>query len=333
MTKNINLYPYTINSFGYFKRNEETPAFPYTLKELLEQLIEFRHGKKLVDTQTFEPTKDSYSSLHHTYLADVVKISTDSYILVLWLKSFLVEGKHGYLDENCTEGNIHIEAEDVKSGYIPGYPSYHLFNTANNTMSNILFDSGPFNNNELQFYIQNFLKYFSPFRIHAYGDDKKIIGYKRNDEDETCRGYPRFWISPSVTDYIDTKVIPYRRHITHIESKVRLSLRRDQDKKLLNFLRGLVSYNPESEPEKKEIRYKIPVGERGLNKSEIEKIRDDFASKDSDYDDIGFKLKSNPTPIWLSGSREKITISGVHLPEVMNINKVINDLKERLSGV
>ncbi|MET4163798.1 hypothetical protein ABIE61_003664 [Marinobacterium sp. MBR-111] len=274
------------------------------LSTFLNQLKSWvqRDGKSLDETCTYaiEESED----VDRTFCYDLVNNGvTGDFVLTTWNETPSYEGKVAAVKAKSKVGDAKVEFTKIPKDSIPGYATYFWFIPSKGVFATIRFQHRLNGKKNLDKYFKEFISKFSDYVVLSEdGDaDFNIIGYSDSDDDEPMNLHSHFRTAivrkPGQIKYILSqrsnirKIVRHNRLSPKLEEsqefwqKALLNLGLKKQRKLnseVNF-----SYEFSYSPTEKELKEMVSEWEEG---------------HDSKWDDIGFILKGEQVPRWLSNS-------------------------------
>ncbi len=318
---------YKIEKCGLYEYGEDEPILGGAA-EFLKQLQVWvkKNDKPLGETCTYaiEESED----VDRTFCYDLVSNgSTGDFLLTTWNETPSYEGRVAAVKAKSKVGSAKVEFTELPKDSIPGYATYFWFIPAGNVFATIRFQHRLNGKKSLDKYFKEFISKFSEYTVLSDdGDaDFNVVGYSEKDGDDPMNLHPQFRASivrkPGQIDYIleqKDKIRKVTRHnrlspkiveCQELWQKALLNLGLKKQRRLdseVNF-----SYEFSFTPSEAELKEMISEWEEG---------------HDSKWDDIGFTLKNEQVPRWLSNSlaRDRFEL------DVKRIDEEIVDSKSLL---
>ena len=318
---------YKIEKCGLYEYGADVPKLG-NVTDFLIQLEAWvkKNDKPLDETCTYaiEESED----VDRTFCYDIIADGrTGDFLLTTWNETPSYEGKVAAVLAKSKVGSAKIEFTKLPKDSIPGYAAYFWFIPSKNVFATIRFQHRLNGKKNLDKYIKEFISKFSDYVVldESGEADFNVIGYSEKDGDKPINLYSQFKTSivrkPGQIDYILERKSKIRKITRHNRlSPKSAECQEFWQKALLNLglkkkrnLNSEVNFSYEfsfapSEPELKEMI------------AEWEK------NHDSKWDDIGFTLKGEQVPRWLSKSlaRDMIEL------DVKRVNEEIVDTRSLL---
>src|SRR5690625_932528 len=291
-----------------------------------------KNDKPLDETCTYgiEESEDVDRTFWYDLIANGM---TGDFLLTTWNETPSYEGKVAAVLAKSKVGSAKVEFTKLPKDTIPGYATYFWFIPSKNVFATIRFQHRLNGKKNLDKYFKEFISKFSDYVVLGDSDeaDFNVVGYSEKDGDEPINLHSQFKTSivrkPGQIDYI----LEQKNQIRKITRHNRLSPKIAEcqefwQKALLNLglkkqrnLNSEVNFSYEfsftpSEPELKEMI------------AEWEK------NHDSKWDDIGFTLKGEQVPRWLSNSlaRDKFELDVKRIDEeIVDARSLLDQLTEK----
>lgn len=294
---------YNIEKCGLYEFARDEPTFG-SISEFLGQLKYWaqKNEKPLEETCTYaiEESED----VDRTFCYDIVKSSiTGDFLLTTWNETPSYEGRVAAVKGSSKVGSAKVEFTKLPKDSIPGYATYFWFIPEQEVFATIRFQHRMNGKKNLDKYLKEFISKFSDYVVLS--DDGKadinIVGYADDEESEPVNLHAYFRTSivrkPGQIDYILSRYHKIRKITRHNRLAPRVAGSQELWQAALKGL-GL----------KKKRTFDSEVNfsyEFSFNPSELElkeMVEEWEKSHDSKWDDIGFTLKGEQTPRWLSNS-------------------------------
>ncbi|WP_027329114.1 hypothetical protein [Marinimicrobium agarilyticum] len=296
---------YEIERCGYYRHGEQTPEFG-NVGLILQQIKNWVHsdGVSLEDTCTYaiEESEDVLRTFCYDIVSDA---STGDYLLTTWNETPSYDGKVAAVKGASKVGSAKVEFGKLPKNSIPGYATYFWFIPSRNLFATIRFQHRMNGKRGLDKYMKEYVGKLSDYVVESEdGDaDFNIIGYADLDESNPQGLNALFRTSivrkPGKISYIfknrrsirkivrHNKLIPndkvskgtWEQAFKHLFSEARSAPPLDSS---VNF-----SYEFLYMPEEDELK---------------DMVREWEENHDSKWDDIGFGISGEQTPVWLSNS-------------------------------
>lgn len=324
---------YKIEKCGLYEYGADDPKLG-GVSDFLNQLKAWvkKNDKPLDETCTYaiEESEDVDRTFCYDLVANGV---TGDFLLTTWNETPSYQGKVAAVKAKSKVGSAKVEFTKLPKDSIPGYATYFWFIPSENVFATIRFQHRLNGKKNLDKYFKEFISKFSDYVVLADDGeaDFNVAGYSEKDGGDPLNLHSQFKASivrkPGQIDYI----LEQKNQIRKITRHNRLSPKIAEcqefwQKALLNLglkkqrnLNSEVNFSYEfsftpSEPELKEMI------------AEWEK------SHDSKWDDIGFTLKGEQVPRWLSNSlardQFKLDVNRID-EEIVDAKSILEQLTEK----
>jgi hypothetical protein len=258
---------------------------------------------------------------------------TGDFLLTTWNETPSYEGKVAAVQAKSKVGSAKVEFTKLPKDSIPGYATYFWFIPSKNVYATVRFQHRLNGKKNLDKYFKEFISKFSNYVVLSDDGeaDFNVVGYSEKDDEEPLNLLSQFKTTivrkPGQIDYILEQKNQIRKITRHnrLSPKIAecqefwqkallnlgLKKQRDLDSEV-NFSYEF-SFTP-SEPELKEM---IAEWEQG---------------HDSKWDDIGFTLKGDQVPRWLSNSlaRDQFELDVKRIDEeIVDAKSLLEQLTEK----
>lgn len=319
--ENIKITFFRVDRCGYYTNGPKSHFAFGDITEILTSLSVWGKGKQLFQTQTFQsPAKSAQLPVF------LYKISEfdDEWILVLWNQVPATDNKVASVQSTGIVGNAAVHMNNVATGTIPGFATYFWFIPSKNVFANIRFQHPTIAHHSLRTYLKSFIERHSIFTVYKNNPqtaDVELLGYRHSHSSPIQHLSPRFYSEPfrkpGQTDMLRINA----KHITKIIRKTTLDMLDQEDLAFWQEAWRKIQGKEKSSPTQPvSMVYEIPT--ESLSSDEINDIISNAEHDSSSWDDVGFMLKGDPNPHWLSKSFARDTF----LMNVKRENQEILDL-------
>lgn len=309
MIEPVHLTFYRISQCGYFKRSRDSAEFG-NLDETLRDIGGWVTEKQFGSTATFSP--DTNDDVTQIYCLSLDFDDSHDCLLSLWNATSGKGEAVRSVAAAAIVGKATVSTHPISSDQITGFPTHYWFIPSLHVVATVRLSDAKNNQNGMTRYIQGFLSTVSPHVIKDDGDgDSDIIsrGYRNKPDDDPIDVHPRF-SSRIVSN--PTKLEEIRSAYRNIRQLVRreaipneLALKKDGISAILKYFR---LSQPSSEQDEIKIKFQVAYRPTKAQVNEIIRLWEESESH-SKFDDVGFMMKGKSSPIWLSRSYERETIS------------------------
>lgn len=306
MLEEVKIAFYKIERCGYYRYNHEQPEFG-SIDDTLDELIAWTtsDGCVLGNTCTYEVEESD--NLTKTYCFNVCKNeSTGDFILVTWNSIPSVDGKIPSVNGSQPVGSADVNMTEVQPGDIPGYATYFWFVPSKNVFSTVCFHHPVNGHKNMRVYLHKFLSKFTNHVVSFEAEDgtQQIEGYAQDESSEAQNLRPRFvtrlYRLPARLEYLRKN----RQFITKIIRKNSLLPSVHSNLSLWQSLLVNCGIVPDI-PLQNNIQVKYEFGHTPTEYELDSMIQEWEMSHDTKWDDIGFAIKGETSPFWLSHSVAK----------------------------
>lgn len=295
---------YDIHRCGYYNWNKTDPEFGH-IDSILDELKLWTEGKPLKKTCTYESKEES--NLLKAFCFDMC-CSQDKkdWLITIWNEVPSVDGKMASVDGDNIVGNASVNLSTLPANGIPGYPTYFWIIPEENKYATVTELSNLNGNTAFKAFMSEFVAKFTKFVAVTEDEniDHKIVGFRKNNEDEPSSLYPKFL----------AYMIRNKSQINLIRTnckKIRKIIRKNKLETVANIqpvrnLLSMISFGLyESELEKDEYKVKIEIDHQPTLK-ELDGIIDTWTENhenNTSWDNVGFQFTGEGLKThWLSHS-------------------------------
>ena len=333
----VKLKFYNIDRCGYYKYNDET-AHLTNVADMLDNLKQWIEDKTLQQTETTGFLSAGSERLP-VYCANVTKNPHgNTYLLVTWNRSESTGGNISSIHKDQPISNVadNLESTPLPDDHIPGYATYFWIIPEDNILATIRFNHILNGHVGMNYYLKGFLTRFSKYTKLEETDERgvyEVKGYSRNTEEPDNSIHPYFNSTlkklEGKVDYIKSK----RNEITKIIRKTTISPEITEEKDFINSIfKNLGIQDEISNDESLNMKYEMKID---LDRQELDDIIDTWRENhEGNWDDIGFKIKSENNPLWLSSDipSEEVDLDVTRTnDEFLDFNRLLIDLESRLN--
>ena len=288
-----------------------------------------KNNKPLQETCTY--SIEESEDIDRTFCYDIRENSkTGDFLLTTWNETPSYQGKVAAVKGASIVGNAQVEFTELPKDSIPGYATYFWFIPDKNVFATIRFQHKLNGKKNLDKYLREFISKFSDYVVLGEEEtvDFQIIGYAKNKNESPLNLHPYLTTSivrkPGQIKYIleqsnkITKITRHNKLIPNLEDSQEL------------WQKALYSLGLKNKRElKTEVKFSYEFS-FSPTKDELNEIIIEWENNhDLKWDDIGFTLKGDPVPKWLSNSlaRDHFELS------VKRINDEIIDAESLLEKI
>jgi len=296
---------YRVEKCGLYDYDSEASSLG-SLTDFLNQLMgwSIKGGKPLEETCTY--SIEESEDVDRTFCCDIVKNGvTGDFLLTTRNETPAYEGKVAAVKGASPVGTAKVEFTKLPKDSIPGYATYFWFVPSKNVFATIRFQHRLNGKKNLDKYFKEFISKFSDYVVlsEEVNDtfDFNIIGYAASEEEEAKHLYPSLKTSivrkPGQISYILSQVNKIRKVTRHNKLSPKLQNNQDFWQRALSEL-GLKKQRKLENDVHFSYEFSFTPSD-----SELKEIIKEWEKEhDSKWDDIGFTLKGEQSPRWLSNS-------------------------------
>jgi hypothetical protein len=297
---------YEVNDCGYY---DEADNYRFgDIANLLPDLMRWvlRDGLSVRQTLTFDVGDDAKEL--PVYCAGM-RTANGDYLLTTWNETPMVDGQTASIQGDTDVIAPQVLLTNVPDGGIPGFATYFWFLPQQGVFATIRFSHQVLNGHKgMCLYLRSFLQKFSPHADREpVGDglDIAVRGYRNTPGSPTEQLRVKFSTRALRRRALIDRIRATRPHIRWVVRKNRLRVQSADDQAF--FQRALTAMGLREQPARleHELRYQQKV-EWTPSPEQLElMIRDWEANHGLQWDDIGFQIAGEATPLWLSHSIAK----------------------------
>ncbi|NIC42179.1 hypothetical protein [Aquabacterium sp. A08] len=275
--------------------------------QVLTDLTQWSQGKQLVETQTFGANAaEGQAEQLPVYLLDI-RGEGDNWLLTLWNQTPATEGKVASISTNSVVGRAGVVMNELAPNTVPGFATYFYFIPSLSAVAAVRFQHLAFGHVGMKNFMSGFIRQFT--RYVQWSDTPnqdgslEILGYAMTMSNQPENLIPYFNSELMKQAGERDLLIQRARDIRKVVRKTELNNGRRPDRALWQRLlqRAGMTAAPEI-PAAVRVEYELPAK---FEPDEMKALQDrwdiDNANME-DWDDVGFVLKGEQTPHWLSKS-------------------------------
>lgn len=309
MADTVTINFYNIRKCGYYARGGDRHEFG-SIDSILPQLFDWvsQEGFTLEDTCTYRAEDEE--NVLRTFCCNIRNQRiTGDYLLTLWNETPSVDGRVASVDIHNPVGQATVHLNDLEDGTIAGYPTYFWFLPDENVFATVRVNAGLNGHPNMMRFFKGFVDIFSDHVVRDEDPDEdgnySIVGYRcAVDDDILDNLYPAFHSvplrNPGELDFIRE----HRGKIRKLHRKTTLTVNAEEH---LDFWQQLMTMaRLRQAPDLRQnadVTYALPFTPSG---EELEGIIEEWQEGvGTGWDDIGFSIKGEQQPLWLSTSLAK----------------------------
>lgn len=298
---------YRLGKCGYYRTQRAPQAEFGDLLQVLSDLRQWGQNKQLSETQTFSPmAAEGEAEQLPVYLLDI-RGGRDNWLLTLWNQTPSTQGKVASVPTNAVVGNANVVMTKLAPNTIPGYATYFYFVPSLSAVAAIRFQHMVFGHAGMKHYMSGFLRlgtrYVRWSDVPNADGVLEILGYAAAAPDQPEDLIPYFKSEVMKQGGERQLLVQRARDIRKVIRKTELNNGRRQDLALWQkLIRRVGMAESTGAPPAVRLEYELPAR---FEPWEMQALQDrwDVESADmEDWDDVGFKLRGEATPYWLSKS-------------------------------
>jgi len=298
---------YRSTKCGYYQKGETTPE-GYNLDHLIAKFKLWINGIDcVIKTATYDKIPEK--GIWPTYCYDIASSAdNEDHILITWNETHHDNGEVLAINGTQPVGEADVESNKFGKDKIPGYPTYFWINTKHKIVAAISINGNITGNQNLQSYFKSYLEKFTPwahFKTDKSGN-REISYYKDPEIESEAECYPAFSTlrikSQTQIDQIRANVA----NIQHILCRSEITTETTTGNAMLNQVLKLINFENLTK-HKQQVRFDFSI-KANPTINDLDNVISKWESEDRDaVSDIGFRMKSLNSPIWLSGTISRIT--------------------------
>lgn len=292
---------FDIRFCGYYIANSDEHVFGST-DEIFDDIIEYIQDKNLSQTQTYGVCENHPL---RTFCYSLEKRNSE-FLLITWNEVENKDGKVASINTNGFPKNAEINTLECGEYYVPGYPTFFWILPAENKIATVAFDTLRNGRENLELYVQNFLKRCS--RFCALADDGAcVVGYGVENSIDLRKVLPRFKTNP-VKKASEIELIKNNcSNIVRLIRKDTISCNRNVNREWWEWI-FCGARRQKTICEETRVRLELNYTPTIEEIEEIEREWSEEVKHGKDrFSDMGFELKGGKI-LWLSHSLPKIEL-------------------------
>lgn len=315
---------YRLGKCGYYRTQRARQAEFGDLPQVLADLQQWGQNKQLAETQTFSATAaEGEAEQLPVYLLDI-RGGQDDWLLTLWNQTPSTQGKVASIPTNAVVGNVDVVMNELAPNTIPGYATYFYFVPSLSAFAAVRFQHMVFGHAGMKHYMSGFVRIGTRYVRWSDAPNAdgafEILGYAAAAADQPEDLTPYFKSEVMKQGGERDLLVQRARDVRKVIRKTELNNGRRQDLALWQRLirRAGMGAAPEAPPAVR-LEYELPAR---FEPDEMKALQDrwDIESAEmEDWDDVGFQLKGEQTPYWLS----KSVARGTHELDVVRDNEEV----------
>jgi len=333
----ISLKFYTIDRCGFYKQ-KDNKAYLTNISDILDNLKSWIKDKTLEDTLTTNKLSAKSERLP-VYCLNVTKSDiNNTYLITTWNALEATDGNISSIkiNEPIKTASKNVSTTKLPKNSIPGFATYFYVIPEENILITVKFNHISNGHIGLNNYIKGFLTYYSKytqFEIDSKDKSKvEILGYGISKKEYKTNLHPYFKSSLKRNKTNTNKILESVNRISKIIRKTTISTIIQNEKNLYDSLMKFLGTKSNQNDEEFQLKYEMKLKP---TKDNVEEIIKTWNKKDS-WDDIGFQIKGEDNPIWLSAdipTKElELNIKRTN-SEFIGFNDLIKELDNKLADI
>jgi len=333
------IYPkfYTVDRCGYYKYNDKK-NYLTNISDILDDMQDWIKDKIIEKTLTTNKSNVKTQRLI-VYCLNVTKCDKhNTYLVTTWNKVETTDGNvlSIKINEPAETASKNVNTAKLPKNSIPGYATYSYIIPDDNILATVKFNHISNGHIGLNSYMNGFLTYYSKYvqtdKKSKTKDSAKIevIGYGNSDTDFNTSLNPYFKSRLKKNKINTDKILANVNSISKIIRKTTISTDITAEKSLYGKLMEKLGTKATKDNKEFQLKYEMKINPTKENTQEIIKS---WNKKDS-WDDIGFQIKCEDNPVWLSADVHSqdlsISINRIN-SEFVDFNDLIAKLNNNLS--
>ncbi len=329
---------YSIESCGYFLRGNPNSEFG-DCTDLFEDFFRWLTEQNLTlrETQTYLAQENN--ELLPTYRLKISKVRDNEYLLALWNEIETSEGKLTSISgDTGINDPVSVNVNAIPRNNIPGFSTYFWILPEKRIISTIQFSGRVRGMKGLKAYLFGYLEKFSSWVQIEQGEERSldvnIIGYRNNDT-EFSEGqiFPRFEYRLLRHKGDIEYIREHREKITKLIKKDRFNSVVSDEESLLKKMLVTVGIQRPVQIRTSDYSFKLDFNP---NEEDLNRIIDHWDANCS-WSDVGFKIKGESSPRWLSHSEVKgdfdLDVTWSHEGTIINMETFVSALNSKRSEI
>lgn len=332
---------YDIQKCGYFTNQRTSQAQFGGLSQVLGDLQQWGQNKQLAETQTFGAVvAEGDAEQLPIYLLDI-RGGQDDWLLTLWNQTPSTEGQVASVATNAVVGNAAVVINALAPNTIPGFATYFYFVPSLSAVAAVRFQHMAFGHAGMKHYMSGFVRIGT--RHVCWSDVTnadgafEILGYSEAPGNEPESLFPYFksvvMNQPGERDLL----IHRARDVRKVLNKTELNNGRLADRAFWQKLleRAKMS-DPQAATPIARVQYELPARFEPEEMRSLQARWDAESAEMEEWDDVGFVLKGESTPYWLSKSVARgaleLDVERDNL-EVVNSQSLLSELRRNRAAI
>jgi hypothetical protein len=311
----VGIWLFNLRQCGYYTSRIASSAAPVfgNTATILHDLQRWSSGKKLGETSTFDVPEDT--NFQKTYLLNYVPLANGDVLLGMWNRVHSNSNRIASVGVEDIVGAAATEFTDVDETRIPGMATYFWLMPAEGRLATVRVKHMTNGLQNFEMYMDNFVKYINPQHVVLGPEDENeeltISGYRSDPASDDVQSlHGRFSVG-SIRKKGDLDfILAHRADIQRVICKTTLTNTAREDR--VWWQRGLnlmgMGIAQRTLTDKVKIKVDLPLGFTAAElKATVKEWQEHLTTTDSRWDDLGFVIRGESSPFWLSKSYARKT--------------------------
>lgn len=313
MSESAGICWFRVRKCGYFRSSRSAQPEFGGLIGTLTDLLQWSQGKQLAETQTLgQDAGEGEAEQLPVYLLDV-RGRRDNWLITLWNQTPAVEGQVASVRRDAVVGRADVVMNDLAPGTVPGFATYFYVVPSLNAVAGIRFQHLAFGHLGMRRYLSGFVRQYTRHVVwsDAPGPEGglEILGYAESPNDEPGHLIPYFKSEILKQGGERELLVRRARDVRRVVRRSLLQSGRRPDRALWqNLLHRVGLADPPAAPPTVRLEYDMSVRLEPAEMRTLANQWDEESADAEDWEDIGFLLRGEQSPRWLSKSVARLKI-------------------------
>jgi len=293
---------YRIQRCGYYGGPRNSTHKFCQIGDLLRQLHAWSKNKTFAATKIYDQVAEGELLPAYTY--SVHRHQQGDYLVTLWNQVASADEGIASVASNEVVGSARVYVNEVKSGTIPGFPSYFWFPVDTQAFANVKLQFPTGGHAQLQAYLQAFLERASSDHVvYDSGNlNTKIVGYRQQSSDEPANFFPKFRSFALRQQGLHDHILANALHISRVRYRTLLDPSSAEDRQWWQSMWRLISPGSSTPVQAGPIKFEYEL-KTGVTPEEVRAIIAHASeTEDDSWSDVGFDMRGKNSTFWLSKS-------------------------------
>jgi len=318
MISEVSISLFTVSKCGYYKADTMNNAGVASefgdLEQTIRNIEKWAHGKKIHQTATYDVPEDS--ELRKTFFVGIYP-QNDDFLICLWNQIIETGKKVASVGMDDVVGDVHTKFTEIDPNRIPGYPTYFYVMPREGKIATVRFGHKSNGMDNFKKYVYEFLKVICPDHVVHHvpeGDEavkigRVVRGYRKDVTKEVVQNiFPRLKIDTIRKAGDLEKIRKNSANIRQIVSKTTISSDVPVDRNFWQVIANMLGGEIQNRRIVDEMNIKIEVP-LVVSEDEANSLIDVWEARlqntDSSWEDLGFRLSGESTPLWIGKSHAR----------------------------